>query len=223
MSEPGFWDHPLTVTVIGAGIIGVLVQTLTWWWQNQRKAWEIRVSLVAEMSEVAMDLMARLETTLDLEELANTKETSGFWTRWKPFAQVRRRFEYPATFVLFRNSRARVASNNAAQKFVVHKAVVGTKLEAYLWSPPVAERKKKASPTIADRWNKLAKAMTNRAKLIFTKRKKPVRLSIADRWDKLAKAMTNLVALKQLDTPHERYDLKLWIGSGGGSAAYLPG
>ena len=173
MSELGFWGHPLTVTVIGAGIIGVLVQTLTWWWQNQRKAWEVRVSLVAEMSEVAMDLMARLETTLDLEELANTKEKPGFWTRWRPFAQVRHRFEYPATFALFSNSRARVASTNAAQQFVVHKAVVGTKLEAYLWSPRVAEREEKASPTIADRW------------------------------DKLSKAMTNLVTLKQLDTPHD--------------------
>src|SRR4029453_2504440 len=130
MSDPSFLDHPLTVTVIGAGIIGVLVQTLTWWWQNQRKAWEIRVSLVAEMSEVAMDLMARLETTLDLEELANTKETSGFWTRWKPFAQVRRRFEYPATFVLFRNSRARVASNNAAQRFGANRRGAATSVGA---------------------------------------------------------------------------------------------
>jgi type III secretory pathway component EscS len=47
-----FLSHPLTVAVIGAGIIGVLVQQLTRWWQDQRKAWEIRVMLVTGCTRI---------------------------------------------------------------------------------------------------------------------------------------------------------------------------
>jgi hypothetical protein len=129
-----FWGHPLTVTVIGAGIIGVLVQQLTRWWQDQRKAWEIRISLVAEMSETAMGLMARFENAL--------------------------RLETPAY-----KSRASKKLDAACEEFAVNKAVVGTKLEAYLASPTSVEPGDKTSPSIADRWDRLAKVMTNLVEL----------------------------------------------------------
>jgi hypothetical protein len=120
MSE--IWGQPL-ITVIGAGILGGIVQYLTWWWQNQQKGWDIRVSLVTAMSEAAMGLMARFETVLDLGESAD-------------------------------NSSVCAALNDASQTFAVNKAVVGTKLEAYL-----------ARPTIAKRWDKLADAMIDLVEL----------------------------------------------------------
>lgn len=129
-----FWGHPLTVTVIGAGIIGVLVQQLTRWWQDQRTAWEIRVHLVAEMSQTAMDLMARFESMLGLENLPD-------------------------------NSCASKKLNDAREEFAVNRAVVHTKLEAYLANPTSVERGDGARPSIADRWESLGKAMTNLVEL----------------------------------------------------------
>jgi cytochrome c556 len=104
--------HPLVVALIGAAVAGALVQHIAQRWQERQKAFDVRVGLVADMSEVSMGLMAHFEAVLALEELADEA-----------------------------GARAALDVVDARrQEFAARKAVVGTKLEAYLASPAMAER-----------------------------------------------------------------------------------
>jgi len=128
--------HPLTVAVIGVAITGVLVPYFARRWQERQKAWDVRVGLIADMSEASSGLMARLKTVRRLAELADN-----------PGASKEMRDEL---------HRARDSLNAERHEFEIRDAVIGTKLQAYVRTP---------SPAIAERWTTLAEAMTELVEL----------------------------------------------------------
>jgi hypothetical protein len=159
-----FLNHPLIVTLIGVAIAGVLVPYFARRWQDRQKALDVRVTLITDMSQASMGLMARFETVLNLAESAD--DSGGLGRAWDDLKAER-------------------------QKFEVREAVIGTKLEAYL-----------KSPAIAQRWDKLAEAMTGLVELRGSDaahdagHRQPV-------LRQLAEAMTGLVELRGSSPAHD--------------------
>jgi hypothetical protein len=130
------WDwlrHPLTVALVGVAITGVLVPYFARRWQNQQKALEVRAGLVADMSESAMGLMARVQVVHKLTQLTDDLSLSE-----ERQAKLREELH-----------RAQDSLNAERQKFEVGEAVIGTKLGAYL-----------RRGNIPERWTTLAEALT---------------------------------------------------------------
>ena len=109
-----FLNHPLIVALItGVVIAAGLVPYIGRRWQDRQKAQDVQVSLITDMSEAAMGLMARFDTVLDL---AGSADDSGAL------------------------SRAWDGLKAEQQNFEVRAQVIGTKLEAYLKSSAIAHR-----------------------------------------------------------------------------------
>jgi hypothetical protein len=109
-----FLNHPLIVALItGVVIAAGLVPYIGRRWQDRQKAQDVQVSLITDMSEAAMGLMARFDTLLDL---AGSADDSGAL------------------------SRAWDGLKAEQQNFEVRAQVIGTKLEAYLKSSAIAHR-----------------------------------------------------------------------------------
>jgi hypothetical protein len=107
-----FLEHPLVVALIPAAVVGVLVQKAAQQWQERQKTLDVLVSLVTDMSEAAMGLIARLETVLDLEELDDRHGADMLLKELK----------------------------DKPYDFQVRKAVAATKLEAYLKGSTIPHR-----------------------------------------------------------------------------------
>lgn len=119
--------HPLTVALVGIVITGVLVPYVARRWQNQQKALEVRGDLVADMSECAMGLIARIQ---GVQRLMHGSRLSR-----KQQGKLR-------------DARARL--NDERQKFEIREAVIGTKLEVYFGSSDIPDRWTTLARALAD-------------------------------------------------------------------------
>jgi hypothetical protein len=116
MSE--FLRHPLTIAAIGIVITGLLAPSFTRRWQSQQKDVEVRVGLVADMSECAMDLITRVQAANKLAHL--------------PKERHHKREE--------RMDHAQQSLATERQRFEIREAVIHTKLEAYFDTTSIPKR-----------------------------------------------------------------------------------
>jgi hypothetical protein len=134
-----FLRHPLTIALIGVAITGGLVPYVTRLWQERQKALDTRVSLMTDMSDSSMSLMARVEVAHKFTHMLDDSSSSERRRRGKLREQ---------------RDRAWHSLNEEWQRFEVREAVIGTKLQAYLPKPEL---------NIAKRWCRLGGVLTELA------------------------------------------------------------
>ena len=104
MSE--FLKHPFILLLTGFALTGLIVPTITRWWQIRQKELEIKIELVSEISESVMKFVMAIQ-----------------------FSHIAARSYGNHTEEL---SRIQHDLNNSYHEWEVRSAVIGTKLQAYL-------------------------------------------------------------------------------------------